>query len=89
MRIQIIPGPRNEEKIETVNQIYALNNLEEWEAFVNDCAEDEEWLDALCHAAGTFGKQALEEQAKYLHERLLDDERYYFAARLGGIDTDF
>lgn len=86
MKIQIIPGPRDEKKIETINQIHATADAEQWEEFVLDCAGDEGWMDALYHATGTLGKQALEDQANYFHDQLLSDERYYFAARLGGFD---
>ena len=86
MRITLTPGPCDHEKVETICQIYQTANPDEWEQFVLDCADDEAWLDALCHAAGNIGKRALAEQEQYFHDLLLGDERNYFAARLGGFE---
>ena len=67
MRIKLIPGPYDEEKVETIYQIHNMADAEQWEEFVLDCADDEEWLDALYYAAGNLGKQAVKEQEQYFH----------------------
>ena len=51
------------------------------------CADDEAWLDALYYSMESYdGRDAIEEQERYLHDLLLGDERNYFAARLGGFE---
>lgn len=85
MTIKLIQGPRNEEKIAAIKEAKRTCTPEEWEEFVLNCAEDEEWLDALYYASDC-GACGLEEQELYFHDLLLRDEQNYFAARLGGIE---
>lgn len=57
MKIQIIPGPRDEKKIETINQIHATADAEQWEEFVFDCAGDEGWMPSIMPLAPLGSKR--------------------------------
>ena len=86
MQVRLIPGPYDEEKVATVCQVHNMADVEQWEEFVLNCAEDEAWLDALCHAAGIDGVHAMQEQERYFHDLLLGNERNHFAARIGRVE---
>lgn len=85
MKVKLIPGPRNEEKIAAIKEIQKTCTPEDWEGFVLNCAEDEALLDALYYAS-EYGESGLQDQEEYFYDLLLDDESNYFAARLGGIE---
>ena len=89
MQIMIIPGPRDEQKIHQIKLNREMLSGEEWEEYVCRCADNgEEWLDALYYALGE-NQKAVEEQAEYFHERLIDDERFYYACRLATIECPY
>ncbi len=89
MKIVMIPGKRDERKIEEVREIKSQASPDEWEDYLIECvAQDETYMDALYYADERKGKQALKEQARYFHDLLVDDERYYFVSRLGKTETD-
>lgn len=85
MTIKLIPGPRNEEKIAAIKVIYKSSTPEEWEGFVLNCAGKEDLLDALYYAS-ECGEDGMQDQEDYFYDLLMNDERNYFAARLGGIE---
>ena len=85
MKVKLIPGPRDEEKIAAIKELKTKNTSEEWEGFVLNCAEEEALLDALYYAS-ECGESGLQDQEEYFYDLLLDDESNYFAARLGGIE---
>ena len=58
----------------------------DWEAYVMEVIDQgEEYFDALCYACES-GAEMLEEQASYFHDCLLNDEKYYYAGRMGGFE---
>ena len=60
---------------------------EAWVDYVTDFVWlGDEYFDALYYACEN-GDEMLEEQARYFHERLLDDEKYYYAGRMGGFEV--
>ncbi len=85
MDIKIIPGPRNEEKIAAIKELRIESTPEEWEEFVLNCAGNDALLDALYYSS-ECGEEGLQDQEDYFYDLLLDDEKDYFAARLGGIE---
>ena len=64
MQIVIVPGPRDEEMVQEIKLNREMLSGEEWEAYVFDCADCEEWLDALYYACGE-NQEAVAEQAEY------------------------
>jgi len=85
MKVKLIPGPRDEEKIAAIKEIYKTSTPEEWEGFVLNCAEEEHLMDALYYAS-ECGEDGMKDQEQYFNDLLMNDERNHFAARLGGIE---
>ena len=85
MKVKLIPGPRDEEKIAAIKELQKTCTPEEWEGFVLNCAGDEALLDALFYASDS-GEYGIDDQEQYFYDLLMHDERDYFAARLGGIE---
>lgn len=92
MKVLLVAGPRNEELIREILEVKARLTsdpdddvlMDEWQAFVDDCAcKGDEYMDALYYACEN-GDEMLAEQAKYFHDCLLYDEVHYYAARMGG-----
>ncbi len=87
MKVKLIPGPRDEEKIAAI--IHARNTCtaEEWEEFCTNCTytHDDTWFDALYYACED-GDTALKEQEEYYLDCLLMNEMEFYAARMGGYE---
>ena len=89
MKIVLVPGPRNEELVQEIlkKKLEFTEDEEAWVDYVTDLVWlGDEYFDALYYACEN-GDEMLEEQAKYFHERLLDDEKYYYAGRMGGFEV--
>ena len=79
MVIKIIPDARNEEKIADIK--HALETLED------DALEEYlDEFDAMYYATGERGDSILASWEEYLLERLMTDEKFYFAADIGDYD---
>ena len=86
MKVVLIPGPRNEELIAEMLEVKSRMDAEEWEEYMTDCVcQGDEYMDAMYYICEN-GDEMLEDQAAYLHERLIYDEKYYYAGRMGGFD---
>ena len=87
MKVKIIPGSRNEEMIADIK--HALKTLEDdaLEAYLDEkVCEGEEWFDSMYYAIEERGDSILASWEEYLLERLMTDEKYYFAADVGDYD---
>ena len=87
MKVKIIPGFRNEEMIAEINQ--ALETLEDdaLEEYLDEkVCEGEGWFDSMYYAIEERGNSILASWEEYLLERLMTDEKYYFAADIGDYD---
>ena len=60
--------------------MHLKNNLDE------KVCEGEEWFDAMYYATGERGDSILATWEEYLLERLMTDEKFYFAADIGDYD---
>ena len=83
MKIKMIPDVRDEEKIAEIKK--ALETLEDdaLEEYLDGKACDgEEWLDAMYYASEE-GDSILATWEEYFHDRLMNDEKHYFAATVG------
>ena len=90
MKVKLIPGPRDEEKISAVLNARKTLSEDDWVEFVSDCCgsdDREAWFDAIYYAGGN-GDAAIAEQAFYFYEQLIYEEYSYFAGRLAGY-TDY
>jgi len=98
MKVILVPGPRNEELIREILEFKAktaaaqdfesFESSVEWIGYVDACASmGDEYMDALYYACEN-GDEMLEEQGRYFHDCLLYDEKYYYAARMGGYEPD-
>ena len=90
MKVKLIPGPRDEEKISAVLNARKSLSEDDWVEFVGDCCgrdDREAWFDAFYYAGGN-GDAAIAEQAFYFYEQLIYEEYSYFADRLAGY-TDY
>lgn len=86
MKIEIIPGTRDEEKIKEIKEARQRLTDEEWQEYCfNLVCESEDWYDALYYASED-GDTVLEKWEWYFLERLMDDEKYYYAGDMGGFD---
>ena len=86
MKVKLIPGPRDEEKISAVLNARKTLSEDDWVEFVGDCCgrdDREAWFDAFYYAGGN-GDAAIAEQAFYFYEQLIYEEYSYFADRLAG-----
>ena len=87
MKVVLIPGPRNEELIAEMMEAKSRMDAEEWEEYLTDCVcQGDEYMDAMYYICEN-GDEMLEDQAAFFHERLLEDEKYYYAGRMGGFDS--
>ncbi len=87
MKVKIIPGSRNEEMIADIN--HALETLENdaLEEYLDEkVCEGEEWFDAMYYATEERGDSILASWEEYLLERLMTDDKFYFAADVGDYD---
>ena len=87
MKIKLIPDVRDEEKITEIKK--ALETLEDdaLEEYLDGRACDgEEWFDAMYYASEEQGDNILATWEEYFHDRLMDDEKHYFAATVGDYD---
>lgn len=86
MKVVLVPGPRNEELIQEIKRKKMELPEDDWEEYVMGLVDQgEEYFDALYYACESSGEM-LEEQASYFHDRLLNDEKYYFAGRMGSLE---
>ncbi len=87
MNIKLIPDARNEEKIADIKK--ALENLKDdaLEEYLDEkVCEGEDWFDAMYYAAEDRGESILASWEEYLLEKLMTDEKFYFAADIGDYD---
>jgi len=89
VKVKLIPGPRDEEKIAAVLNAKKVSEDDYYVDFVfNLCYSDDidAWLDALYYAGG-YGDAALHSQEEYFNWALVEEEIDYFINRLlGDID---
>lgn len=87
MKVKIIPGPRDEEKIRAITNAHETLSASEWEEFCYKCVSthDDTWFDALYYACKD-GDAALREQEEYFLDTILCGEEDFYAARMGGFD---
>ena len=91
MKVKLIPGPRDEEKIAAIQNARKSLSEEDFYYFLDDycskgCENQDVWFDALYYAS-EYGDAALNSQEKYLNWLLRDEEYDYFINRLlGDID---
>ena len=86
MKVKLIPGPRDEEKIAAVQNARKTLSEEDYAMFVLDCCESDEknaWFDAIYYADQSVDA-GIKEQEEYFNWMLENDELLYFVTRLGG-----
>lgn len=92
MNVKLIPGPRNEELILTLLTAKATMEEDEFPEFIVDVMQDPDtlmdYLDALYYASDN-GDEMLKVQEEYFLERLLMDEKYYYAERMCGAELGY
>lgn len=87
MKIKLIPDACDEEMIADIK--HALETLEDdaLEEYLSmRVCEGEEWFDAMYYATEERGDNILSQWEEYFYDRLMDDEKYYFAANVGKYD---
>ena len=89
MKVVIVPGARNEERIAEIAKIRSDSTEEEWMDYVigNASRRNSEWFDALYYSDEANNREALQEQARYFDDMLLQDESLYFAERLTKLES--
>ena len=92
MKVKLIPGPRDEEKIAIIQNARKSLSEEDFYCFLNQycskgCNNQDVWFDALYYAS-EYGDKALKGQEAYLNWLLRDEEYDYFIERLLGFITD-
>ena len=86
MKVVLIPGPRDEELIAEILEAKSKMDADEWEEYMIDIVcQGDAYMDAMYYACEN-GDEMLEDQVAYFHERLIYDEKYYYAGRMGGFD---
>lgn len=90
MKVKLLPGPRNEELIEYVRNLLALDrDSEEWYDAYGDLyghikeADASDMMDALYYAS-EYREAALADQEKYLNWLMTHEEYGYFLDRMIG-----
>lgn len=90
MKVKLLPGPRNEELIECVHNLLALDrDSEEWYDAYGDIyghikeADASDMMDALYYAS-EYREAALVDQEKYLNWLMTNEEYGYFLDRMIG-----
>ncbi len=83
MKVKLIPGPRDEEKIAAILNAKKTMSLDDWYDFCGKCAwtHDDTWFDALYYACEN-GDEMLADQAQYFQYCLLYEEHDYYAERM-------
>lgn len=88
MRIKMIPGNRDEVKIAEIKNALGTLKDEALEEYMSEkVCEGEAWFDAMYYAAEERGDCILAAWEEYFTERLMTDEKYYFAADVGDYDN--
>ena len=87
MKVKLIPGPRDEEKISAIRNARNTLTEEQWKEFCSDCVntQDDTWFDALYYACDD-GDKVLQEQETYFLDALLNDEKECYAERMGNYE---
>lgn len=89
MKIELIPGIRDEKKISQIEKARQMLSAEEWKEYCYDRAsESEEWLDALYYASEENAETLLETWAEKYLEELTQYDKYSYAADMGGFECD-
>lgn len=90
MKVVLVPGPRNEELIEYVRSLLALDHdSEEWDDACVELyshikeADASDMMDALYYAS-ELRDEAVKDQEKYLTWLMTDEEYGYFVDRMVG-----
>lgn len=87
MVIKIIPDLRDEEKIAEIKEAKQTLQQDEWETYCLDrLCSDDEWFDAVYYADEDYGESVLSFWEDLLYERLMDDDRSFFASDLSGCE---
>lgn len=86
MKVKLIPESCSKDLIEEIRTMREKLPVQEWVEYVIEGCSDEEFMDALYYACEN-GDAMLEDQARYFHELLMNDEAYYYAARMGGFES--
>ena len=89
MKVLLVAGPRNEEKINKLLEI-KRTHPGDWPEIWTEYAytQEEEWYNALYYACGEHKDIMLADQAEYLHYYLLNEETEYYAARMCSSEYD-
>ena len=86
MKVVLSPGPRNEELVTEILEAKSRMDADEWEEYMTDIVcHGDAYMDAMYYVCEN-GDEMLKDQAACFHERLLDDEKYCYAGRMGGFD---
>lgn len=90
MKVVMVPGPRNEELIQYVSKLLALDHdSEEWDDAYAELsshikeADASDMMDALYYASNRRA-EAIADQEKYLNWLMTDEEYGYFLDRMTG-----
>lgn len=87
MKVKLIPESCSKDLIEEIHTMREKLPVQEWIEYVIEGCSDEEFMDALYYACEN-GDARLGDQARYFHELLMNDEAYYYAARMGGFESE-
>ena len=93
MKVNLVPGPRNEELIEYVRKIFELDrNSEEFEdayaelyGYIKE-PNASDMMDAMYYAS-ECREAGVENQEKYLNWLMTDEEFGYFLDRMAGVES--
>ena len=89
MKINVLPGERNEEMIEEIKEARQRLSDEEWEEYCyNLVSEGEEGFDALYYASEECKEALLESWGEKYLEELLQYDKFSYAADMGGFECD-
>ena len=89
MKINVLPGERNEEMIEEIKEAQQRLTDEEWQEYCyNLVSEGEEGFDALYYASEECKEALLESWGEKYLEELLQYDKFSYAADMGGFECD-
>ena len=89
MKVKLIPGPRDEEKITIIQNARESLSEDDFYCFLDQycskgCENQDVWFDALYYAS-EHGDVGVKEQEAYFNWLLADEEYQYFIERLLGL----
>lgn len=87
MKVIIVPGSRNESLISQILNSKKTMTLDNWINYTLEGCEDAAFMDALYYTSEAREEKLLE-QAQYFQDLLEHDELPYYAARMGGFESE-